>query len=560
MKRWSRLTLLSAVAALAISACSEQATEPTTTTVTLPAVTTTVPAVTTTTIDPTPCDSVFCVTYRIRPEANWSDGMPVTSADFVYTLELLTDPLADSTPVGYDRIVEVVVVDDKTLTVGFDDVYGPWRTLFDVVLPAHVGDPSDFSVTAGPFQLEERVEGDRIVLRRNTNYWASVDPASGEDVGDVEELEFAIVESVRDRLAGLEDGELDVINPTPLDWVVEEAQDTPGAVAVVTPGAFWEHIDFNHDDPLLSQTWVRRVIAMAVDREAILAATVEPIDANVTLLDNTIWMTKAGDYQANYSVEYDPVRAEEILNERFCDKSDDGIYDCQGRRMSFVWTTTLGDDARETVAGIVQESLAEIGIELIIDLRTPSELFSTEVFFGGPNVWQMIHFSWKAAADPHLGNSIFYCSGDGPAGFGALNVNRYCNDDVETLIRSTDTVVGADERASIYNEADQLYLDDIAVIPLYQKPALLAWNAGLKGLQPNMSDATDVWNLASWAGLGSVVFALGTEPAELEPFGPWNQDTALVMRSLVSGAFTITPDLRFVPVLIEDAETWVRDG
>ena len=198
--------------------------------------------------------------------------------------------------------------------------------------------------------------------------------------------------------------------------------------------------------------------------------------------------------------------------------------------------------------------------ELIVDFRTPSDVFSSDVFFGGPEVWQILNFSWKASADPHLGNSIFYCAGDAPNGYGSLNVTRYCNPEVESLVRSTDSILDPDERASTYNDADRLYLADVAVVPLYQKRDVLAWSRGLSGPTANMSRATFMWNLPAWDGPDSIVIALETAPTELDPVGPWNEDTAVIMRSLVSGAYTTTPDLQFVPVLIESAETWTRDG
>ena len=557
MKRGPTSLLVLAVLSVA---CSESSGGTTTTATTPPETTTTTLPATTTTVDQGPCSAAFCITYHIRPEAIWSDGMPVTSEDFVYTYGVFADPLnGGAVKIGYDLVETVEVVDEKTVIFGLSEVYGPWRTLFDIVLPAHVADPMNFSITASAFRLHDRIEDDRIVLQRNTNFWSSVDPTSGAPVGDVSELEFVFVESVRERLRGLSAAEFDVINPSPLDWIVEDVKELSDATSVISTGPFWEHIDFNHDDPLLSQRWVREAIALGIDREAILNETVGMVGPDIGSLDNSIWMTEAQAYESHYSIAFDPVRSEQILQDHFCVKGDDGIYDCQGRRMSFAWSTTVGDEFRVIAADIVQEGLEEIGIEIDVQYRTPSDLFASDVFFGGPEVWQLINFSWKAAADPHLGNSTYYCTGQAPSGYGALNVNRYCNDDVEALVRSTNEIVDSFQRADVYNEADRLYLEDIAIIPIYQKPSLLAWNVELSGPIPNMSRATYLWNLAAWSGKGSIVIALETEPTQLDPVAPWNEDTALVMRALVSGAYSTTPDLEFVPVLIEAAETYVSN-
>ena len=559
MKRRLRHLALLVAIALVLVACSGSSDETTTTSLPSPDTTTTTPLASTTTAEEGPCSAAFCVTYHIRPEAIWSDSEPVTSGDFVYTAEVFADPLNRGlTTTGYELIESAEAVGDKTVIFGFSEVYGPWRTLFDIVLPAHIGDPLDLSVTASAFRLGE-IESDRIVLARNTNFWSDVDPGSGSPVGDVTHVEFITIPAVRDRLSAFEDQEVDVIKPTPLDWVVEDLNEMVSSNSAVSSGPFWEHIDFNHDDPLLSQRWVREAIAFGIDRNTILNETVRTVGPDTKPLGNSIWMTSADTYVSHYDLAFDPIRSEQILQDHGCTNSDDGIYECDGQRMSFAWTTTVGDEFRVKAADLIQESLAQIGIEIDIQLRTPSDLFSSDVLFGGPEIWQMINFSWKASADPHLGNSIYYCDGNAPSGFGALNVNRYCNDDVDSMVNSTDSILDSAERADVYNEADRLYLEDLAIIPLYQKPSLLAWSVELSGLVPNMSRATDMWNLAAWKGPESIVIAMGTEPLLLDPVEPWNEDTALVMRSLVSGAFTTTPNLEFVPVLVDNAEVYVSN-
>src|SRR3954454_8340641 len=63
----------------------------------------------------------FAVTYHIRPEAVWSDGVPVSADDFIFTYATIVDPanaIADRT--GYTSITGAVKVDDKTVTFSFD--------------------------------------------------------------------------------------------------------------------------------------------------------------------------------------------------------------------------------------------------------------------------------------------------------------------------------------------------------------------------------------------------------------------------------------------------------
>lgn len=549
-----------AVLVLLVGACTSGETLPETpSTTAAPVTTTTISPAPTTTETQGPCPSVFCVTYHLKPEATWSDGTPVTADDFVYTHGVFADPLATSdSGRGYQLIEGLEVVDAKTVVVGLSEVYGPWRTLFSTLLPAHIGDPADLTVTATAFRLADRIPGEEVTLVRNTNYWTTIDPLSGEPVGDVERLEFIAVPGARERIAALEDRVLDLIDPDPLDWIVEDLSELTDVQLLVSPGPFWEHIDFNHDDPLLGQDWVRESLASAIDRESILDSTVRQVYPLAQPLDNSVYVSNSLNYEDHYQITFSLMRAEQILVDHGCVRGDDDVYVCGGQRMSFAWATTIGDDFRAAQAEIVADDLATIGVELIVDYRTPSDLFDADVFFAGPEVWQIINFSWKTAADPYLSNSTYFCEGSAASGFGALNVNRYCNPDVGGLIRSTNLMPDEDVRAATYNEADDVYLSDLAIVPLYQKPVLLAWSSELSGPETNISGSNVMWNVGAWTGVETVRYGLGTEPTTLDPTSSFDDDTAVIMSALTSGAFGTTPSLEFAPVLIESAETFVR--
>ncbi len=532
-----------------VSGCTGSG-DPPPTTATFSPSTTRQPATTTTVRDR--CPDVFCVVYYLRPEATWSDGSPVVAADFVHTLSLALDPLrADPDNPGYRMISGHEVIDPKTILFSFPEPFVAWRTLFDVVLPAH-GDPDVPGPTSGPFVLEDWVEGDRIVLRRNPEFVGFDGPE-----GDIEELWFVYPDGVRGMIGQMRRGEVDVINPRPLDWLVSELGDLEETRVQLGPGPFWEQIALNFDDPLLSQEWVREVIAMAIDRETVLDATVRTVDSDAGSLGSTIFMQGSARYQHHFAFDYDPSQAEQILAARSCERGSDGVQVCQGRRMSFLWATTAGDSWREGQLALAVESLGEIGIEIVPRLLVPSELFARRFFFGDSGVWQMLSFSWKASADPFLGESIYRCEGDGPHGMGELNVNRFCDGEVETILDRTQSVLDPNERARAYNEVDALYLRHASVIPLYQKPVMLAWSSALRGPQLNPA-ATDMWNVGSWSGKEVVTVALGSEPSTVMSLGPLDDSGAMIRDALYLGAFGVDPEWEFVPELALGAEAFMR--
>ncbi|MCI0678911.1 MAG: ABC transporter substrate-binding protein [Actinobacteria bacterium] len=541
-----RSRVASAILALMATSCLGSAA--TTTTTSSP--TTTRPPDTTATTAADVCPDVFCVVYRIDPDARWSDGEPVVADDFAHTLALLDETSANP---GYALITGHEIRDDKTFVVAMSEVFAPWRTLFEIVLPAHAThDEANPGPGTGPFTLVEWVPGDRIVLTRNPWYR----PPPDMTPGDVDELRLVFPVDVRTMIGDLGEGAVDVIDPRPLGWMVSDVGELEGVASVVGPGPFWEHLSFNHDDPLLSQPWVREALRLALDREAILDATVRTIDPDARGLGSTVFMEGSPWYREHHVSTTDPERAEQILLDHFCERGEDDVFSCQGRHLSFIWATTVGDDLRQTQVEMAASQLEAIGVEIVPRYLTPSELFTSDVIFGGPSVWQIMSFSWKAAADPFLGDSTYLCTGDSPIGMGALNVNRYCDEDVERLILATRTETDPQTRADLYNEADRLYLEDIAVIPLYQKPMLLAWVSDLTGPALNPG-GTDLWNVGSWTGKSTVIVALEDEPESLAPLLAVDDASALVRSVLYQGAFMVTPTLEYVPALVETAEVMV---
>jgi len=565
--RWASVFTVLALVTVACDGSAEL-----TTTVSQPATTTS--ARVTTTTQPPECPDAFCVRYHIHPDAAWADGTPVTSADFAFTVETLTDADLDITTTnraGYDVITGYELVDDKTFLAIFGEVYAPWKNLFDVVLPARelegktFGTVWDDGITlgSGPFVFSEWIPGERIVLTRNPDYWATRDRASGGALGDVQTVNIEFLPGSEDQVRALRNEEIDMFYPEPQISLVEDVTSMSDVTSEASLGRIWEQIDFNHDDPLLSQEFIRQAFAMSIDREAVMEEVIRPMAPEAVALGNTLWMVGTPYYEDHFSrFTYNPVAAEQLLIDNGCLQGEDAIYECRGQRLSFRWTTTAGLEARETLFDLAQVSLAEIGIEVTAAFGPPARVFDNEFIYGDSSVWQILNFAWVGAPDPYGRNSVYYCEGAAPSGFGDLNVNRYCSDEIESLIRQTEAEVDEANRAELYNQADSIYLDDVASIPLYQKLTFFAWNDLITGPRDNPTQTGPFWNIATWSGKEEVVFAVDQEPSSLNTLEPAGGLFAvdLVTTAVLEGAFTVAPDYTYVPQLIESYEVIVSEG
>lgn len=485
--------------------------------------------------------------YEVLDGAVWADARPVSAGDFAATWDYFTEPFAGFAIRGYDQIRSVEVLDRSTALVVFDEPYGAWQNLFERLVPEGT-DATSVLPSSGPFEFREWVRGDRIVVGRSEGWWSSLDLRSGDPLGDVTEITFVFIPDVEERIDALFAGEVDVIATRPTLDLAEDLTESDGLEFAVAPGPFWEHIDFHFDDAMLARDWVRQAMALAIDRQEIVAATIGNLDPLAPDLGNTVWMANTVEYEDHFGAGYDPDAAERLLTSNGCERGEDGIQVCAGRRMSFVWTSTNDDPARTATLELVREDLETIGIEIVPFMRPPSQFVARNHLFGGADVWQMANFSWKDLLDPGESDQRYDC------GSSDLNVNGYCSPVVSEALTKARAQTDPALRAAAYNEVDRLYLEDLAVIPLYQKPTMLAWTSDLSGPVPNYTRSSDLWSVASWTGKQSIVVALASEPESLDPRSTLDDAANAVLSTLMYGAFSMTPDQTQVPLLISSAE------
>jgi ABC-type transport system substrate-binding protein len=125
----------------------------------------------------------FTVTYKIRPEAQWTDNAPIAADDFWYLWHQMVSQPGVVDPAGYDRITGVQSLEGgKQAVVTFAQPYPAWKELFSNILPAHIVKdvPGGFEaglaralpVTGGQFRVESiDPQRDEILVARNDRYW-----------------------------------------------------------------------------------------------------------------------------------------------------------------------------------------------------------------------------------------------------------------------------------------------------------------------------------------------------------------------------------------------------
>jgi peptide/nickel transport system substrate-binding protein len=319
------------------------------------------------------------VTFHLRDDVFWTDGVPVTAEDVRWTWKAQTHPdVAWEGKFLKEKITDVEVVDPHTVRFHFSQVY-PAQLIHaneGLILPKHAWSQLPFSewrtnngwftehlVTDGPFKLESWKQDEEIVLVRNEAYYE-------EGLPRLDRAVFRIVPDQTSQIAQVRAGNLDFISNVPPDDA-GSLEHTPGLHLKSYWGIGFIFIAWNNESPLFSDVRVRQALTMGIDRQGIVNAlwgqyarvATSPIVDIVWAHDDRLkpW-------------PYDPQRARELLEEAgWKDTDGDGIRDKDGRPFRFEILNHTGNRQREDATVIAQEQLREIGVSArtrVLDIGT----------------------------------------------------------------------------------------------------------------------------------------------------------------------------------------------
>ncbi len=438
------------------------------------------------------------VEYRLRADAMWSDGTPVSSDDMVFYFENCNDPQDDCAATqGFDSAT-LEVVDDKAVRLSWPEgqPFVEYILLFSGPFPpAHLGRDwsdgfrTDPGVGAGPYVVDEYNPGSDLTLVANPT-WFGEGP-------HIDEVTFRFISDVGNLPLALENGEVDVIYPQPQVDLVQQINGISGVESSITFGPTWEHITFNTATVPLE---ARQAIALALDRELIVTALMRPFSESAQPLGNRIYMNGQAQYQNNTPAEFQQrdVTAARAVLESAGWELDGDVYAKDGRQLSLRIRTTGGNDRREQFQELVQNQLAEAGIRITIDNLPGGEIFgpvfgSTNDPPGPPGDFDLVIFAWVGGPLP--ATSALQVFGTGSDS----NPGAYVDDQVNELLVEATFTLDADRQAELLNQADALMWETLPNTPVYQLPFFLAWNDNLQNIQDNPTLESFTWNLEEWA-------------------------------------------------------------
>jgi peptide/nickel transport system substrate-binding protein len=401
------------------------------------------------------------VRFRIREDAAWSDGTPVSVRDVEFTWRVMTDPELDAwDPTGFDRLVDVVADDPKAGRLILEGPWPGWRDMFSAgrfVLPAHVGEPETVGrwddgppVTAGPYRLEGWTRGHSIALVADHAHWAP--PA-------IERLEVRFVPDPTTALQLLERGQLDVVAPMAgVSWRRRLADVAGGGTSSATGP---DVVSLAMNVGSVGDADLRRRIAHAIDRARFLEVALRD-DAEPA--DGLLAPEQAGAELAWGAYGTGPTPGQAAPEELELIHQRAELPDLVAR---FVQA--------ELERAAIDVELVALEADVLQGTFLPSRRFDlalVEVRTGpSPELWRWVEVPGAGTSLTGLADSAL-----------------------------ADLVRRAAEGSAPALRGAQARLAELAVsLPLYQPRVTVGWRAGIAGPAANPTVEGPLWNVEAWS-------------------------------------------------------------
>lgn len=435
------------------------------------------------------------ITFKLKPHLQWADGKALTSADVLFTWQLITDENTRSPYASdYQLVTKAEAPDAQTFIVHYSQPFAPalesWASL--QVLPKHKLAGQDIhtnSFSQKPlgshyYQLQEWRHGEYIKLEKNPN--AVLGPAF------IDHLIERIIPDPAAQFLELMADNIDSMNMDPITY----ARIIPSRPALQARlnqfkelGNSYTYLGFNLKRKPFDDIRVRKAINYAIDKQEI-------IDGVYLGLGITIASPyKPGTRWSNPDLTpypFDPIKAKQLLIEAgYKDTNGDGIVERAGKKLSFEILTNLGNKQREKTAVIIQRRLKEVGIETQIRTLEWASLLSN---FIKPGDFDALVMGWGLGLDPDQ-YTIWHSSQQKP---GQFNFIGYSNPDVDKLLEQGRLEFDPDKRMQIYHAFSKVLYEDSPLVYLSAGYGLTAIHKRVQGIMNPVPPAGVSYNSQQW--------------------------------------------------------------
>ncbi len=416
--------------------------------------------------------------FELRKGVEFHDGTPFTADDVLFTFARAAGEGSDMKSYVND-VKDVRKVNSHTVDV---ETKGPFPILPDVLSLLYVmskkwcednqatrpvdrrkGIENAASFRAngtGPFRLRERQPNVKTTFQRNGNYWGKIE-------GNVSTVEYTPIGNDSTRVAALLSGQVDVIEPVPLQDV---ARINGSGKSKVMQGpelrTIFLGMDQKRDELLYSNVKgknpfkdkrVRQAFYQAIDIQGIQRTVMRGASAPTALMVGP--GINGFDASLNTRLPYDPEASKKLLAEAGYPNGFEVAMNCPNDRY-------VNDG---NICQAVAANLARVGVKVNLQAETKGTYFP-KILRRDTSFYML---GWTPGTyDSHNAlNALMRCVDD--SGSGQFNLGSYCNPKVDELTKQIQSETDKTKRDAMIREAFKIHSDDVGHLPLHQQA--LAW-------------------------------------------------------------------------------------
>jgi peptide/nickel transport system substrate-binding protein len=336
----------------------------------------------------------------------------------------------------------------------------------------------------GPFLLTKFDRGSGITLQRNNRGWYG-------PKAKLDSIVFRFITNTNSEIQAIRSGEVDAIYPQP-QLALADLRNQAGLRIQTHVGLQYEHIEIEqgpHGNPLAKQTWLRQALITAVNRTAAAKALFGTLNPTVGALQSLVRLKGEKGYSTEFSKwNYNANKVESMMRAHNCSKGGDGIFRCNGTKVSFDFASTTGNALRTLAFTIFQDQAAKAGIELKNGFVPAGTLFGSKL---PAHDFDLAMFTQLVTVDPHYVVSNFTCGN-------AANYTEYCNRNVTKWLQQSDRELNDSKRLALVKKVGKVLANDVPMIPLFQRPTYFVYKTSLGGLVDNSTSQGPTWNVEKW--------------------------------------------------------------
>ena len=475
------------------------------------------------------------IVYTLNPKAVWSDGVPITAADFKYAWEEQRgDPVVSSPDVasiaGYRDIASVVGSNGgRTVTVKFKTTFADWQMLFANLVPAHVMETAGWNpgcttvdpaidLSGGPFKIAS-VSAQTIELVQNPKWWGT--PANARSIT------VHIASSTEQLGQWMASGFVQVAEPTTADSAfLTQMTGLPGAQSEVDTSATLLQLDMASSLEARLTPDLRVAIGLLINRQDLVNQQASWAVTGLQVANSHVYVQGQQNYKpaapssptttippptssttstvigaggsVNFPVTPVPDQAAALIQASGLVRTPNDPYyhSAFGVPFSLRMVVDESDPWAAAAAPVIHADLLAAGLDNTLYPVTSAREAGQVLAVGFADLALL-----PVTFTPYMSQTLsWYTTLLGPPGKnGSQDWTNYSNSRFDQLVQTASQQLNPNTAAGYYAQADTNLWDEMVSLPLFAEPTALAWSRTIGGVQATPRSDALLWFAQLWA-------------------------------------------------------------